>query len=195
LEDDTMNKRTLVTAVAVVTCGASFSAAAADSSTFKGAARDAWITGKLETAFVLNAHLNPFAIETDVDGGVVHLTGIVKTDIDRDLAGEVAKGVEGVASVKNDLVVDRGVKPQPSREGRRSFGAWVDDATTTAAVKSKLVANANTEGLKIDVDTKGDVVTLSGRVASDQERDLAAQIAKNTGDVKSVRNDLVVDPK
>jgi len=32
-------------------------------------------------------------------------------------------------------------------------------------------------------------------VASAQERDLAGEIAKNTGDVKAVRNNLVVDPK
>jgi osmotically-inducible protein OsmY len=48
--------------------------------------------------------------------------------------------------------------------------------------------------LKIDVDTKDDVVTLTGRVSSREESQLAEEIAKNTGDVESVRNNLVVDP-
>ena len=54
---------------------ASFAAvgALADSSTFEGEARDAWITGKIEGAYVLNGYLNPFAIDTDVQNGVVHL--------------------------------------------------------------------------------------------------------------------------
>jgi osmotically-inducible protein OsmY len=48
--------------------------------------------------------------------------------------------------------------------------------------------------LKIDVDTNDDVVTLSGRVASDKEKQLAEEIAKNAGDVESVRNNLTVAP-
>lgn len=77
---------------------------------------------------------------------------------------------------------------------RRDFGSWVDDTTTTAVVKAKLLGNGNTSGLKIDVDTADDVVTLSGRVESSDEKSLAEQIARNTGDVESVRNHLVVDP-
>ncbi len=189
-----MRKTIIATALATSLSLASFSAFA-DSSKFAGAAKDAWLTGKIETAFVLNPHLNPFAITTDVESGVVHLTGAVESDIDRDLAGAVAKGVEGVVEVDNDLVIDRSRADTARKDSnRRDFGSWVDDATTTAAVKSKLVGNSSTHGLKIDVDTKDDVVTLSGRVGSVEERDLAIEIAKGTGDVKSVRDNLVVDP-
>jgi osmotically-inducible protein OsmY len=59
-------------------------------------------------------------------------------------------------------------------------------------VKSKLLGNPNTEGLQIDVDTRGDVVTLSGEVASPEEKALAEELTRNTGDVKTVRNQLVV---
>jgi len=189
-------KRTLIATALAATLSLMSPAARADSKTFSGATKDAWITGKVETAFVLNRHLNPFAITTDVDGGVVHLTGIVKDNIDRDLAGEVARGVDGVVKVDNDLTVDRdraNTAANAHAAQHRDFGSWVDDATTTARVKSRLLGNANTEGLKIDVDTKDDVVTLSGRVKSSQEKSLAEEIARNTGDVESVRNNLVVD--
>ena len=178
----------------------SLGATARKSDTFEGGVKDAWIMGKIETVYTLNKHLNPFSIDTDVENGIVHLTGMVESDIDRDLAGELAKGIEGVVEVKNGLEV----KPEHARatgsasgggSGEdRSFGAWVDDATSTAAVKSKLIGNPNTKGMKIDVDTRGDVVTLSGRVATAEEKELAEQIARNTGDVKDVRNQLVVDP-
>jgi hyperosmotically inducible periplasmic protein len=161
-----------------------------------GEAKDAWITGKLEAVYALNRHLNAFTIDTDTDSGVVHLTGTVGSDIDRDLAGELAKGIEGVVSVDNDLTIApnaRAAAATPAADGPdRPFGVWVDDATTTAAVKSKLVGNPNTKGLQIDVDTRGDVVTLSGEVASTEEKQLAEELTKNTGDVKEVRNQLVV---
>jgi osmotically-inducible protein OsmY len=157
-------------------------------------AKDAWIDGKLEAVYALNRYLSAFAIDTSVSQGVVHLTGKVHSDIDRDLASEIAKGIDGVVKVDNDLTIvprpaDTAAAAQPSQ---RTFGMWIDDVTTTASVKSKLLGNPNTEGLKIDVDTRGDVVTLSGQVASAEEKSLAEQLARNTGDVKSVRNQLVV---
>jgi osmotically-inducible protein OsmY len=161
--------------------------------------KDAWITGKIETLFTLNRHLNAFSIDTDVDKGMVSLTGVVESDIDRDLAVELAKGVEGVVAVKSTLTIEPKTARQTANanavkhDGDRTFGTWVDDATTTAAVKSKLVGNSNVQGIKIDVDTRGDVVTLSGRVASSEEKQLAEEIARNTGDVSDVRNQLVVD--
>lgn len=201
-----MKKMILPTAIAAITLG-SANVLAADS--FEGASKDAWITGKVETVMLLNGHLNNFAIDTDTDNGKVTLTGAVESEVDRELAGALASGIEGVTSVDNQLVVDsdkammaskerdkayEGNQRYEDREGR-TFGTWVDDATTTAAVKSKLLANSETKGLEIDVDTRGDIVTLSGRVQSDEVKQLAQQIAKNTGDVADVRNNLVVDPE
>lgn len=158
----------------------------------KGQPRDAWIQGKIETVFALNRHLDGFAIDTEVAGGAVHLTGRVESDIDRDLAGEIAKGIEGVVSVDNDLVVEGNSRVNQASDTHRPLSVWVDDATTTAAVKTKLLANGNTDGLDINVDTRGDVVTLTGEVGSTEEKQLAEQLARNTDDVKDVRNQLVV---
>ncbi len=175
-------------------------AAIADTSeSFQGAAKDAWLTGRIETMYLLNEHLNPFQISTEVENGVVHLTGTVQSEIDRDLAAALADNLDGVAEVENDLVVDatasRTARAEgDQREGRRNFGTWFDDATTTAGVKTRLIGNANTKGLKIDVDTDHDVVTLSGRVNSEAEKDLAEEIARDVSDVSEVRNNLVVDP-
>jgi hyperosmotically inducible protein len=59
-------------------------------------------------------------------------------------------------------------------------------------VKAKLLANNNTDGLKINVDTNDNVVTLRGTVQSDEIRDLAEALAQNTESVKSVENKLEV---
>ena len=54
------------------------------------------------------------------------------------------------------------------------------DAATTAAVKTKLLADTKVGGLKIDVDTKDNVVTLTGKVHSAAERTEAVRLARTT---------------
>lgn len=187
----------LATAALVLLSAPAMGQDKAEKGSFQGEANDAWITGKVEMAYTLNRHLNPFAIDTDVESGVVTLTGNVESDVDSKLAEEIAKGIDGVSEVNNELqvgAVARGDASDSSEDEsqERNFPTWFDDATTTAAVKTKLLAESSTKGLEIDVDTHEDVVTLSGSVESDQQKDLAGEIARNTGDVKEVRNQLVV---
>lgn len=154
---------------------------------------DAWIQGKVETVLALNRHLEGYALDATVNNGAVRLTGKVENDIDRDLAGQLAKGVDGVLSVKNEITVADKTRATANASGEhRTFGRWVDDATTTAAVKTKLFADKNIAGRKINVETRGDIVTLSGEVESAEQKQLAEQITKNTGDVKQVRNELTI---
>lgn len=171
---------------------------------FKEATRevkDAWIAGKLETLFTLNRNLNPFDIDTRIENGVVSLLGTVESPVERDLAAELAKSVEGVADVRNELKVASAASLPPARRAEREALAkqradmrrWVDDATTSAIVKSKLLANQNTRGLEIAVETRNRVVTLSGQVASAEEKQLAELLARNTDSVAEVRNELSIN--
>jgi hyperosmotically inducible protein len=73
-------------------------------------------------------------------------------------------------------------------------GDAVADAATTAAVKTKLLADTKVGGLGIDVDTKDNVVTLTGKVRSAAERTEAVRLARTTTGVKDVVSKLVVDP-
>jgi osmotically-inducible protein OsmY len=158
------------------------------------AVEDAMIHGKLEATYALNRHLSAFAIDTDVDNGVVTLSGTVPTDIDRDLATEIARGVEGVKAVNSERLVSAANARDTSEKGQRrqAFAAWVDDTTTAAAVKSKLIGNDNIRARDIDVDSEDDVVTLRGHVESDEQSQLAEQLARNTEEVRDVRNELVI---
>jgi osmotically-inducible protein OsmY len=60
------------------------------------------------------------------------------------------------------------------------------DAALTAKVKTKFLADSSIAGLKIDVDTKDSVVTLSGTVASAAEKKRAVEVARATDGVKRV---------
>ncbi len=154
--------------------------------------QDAWIDTRLETAYLFNRHLNNFNIQTDVDNGVVLLTGTVRSDIDKDLAEEIALSVKGVDSVINRLVVKESLEASRRRGDDADFGQKVNDATTTARVKTRLIANENLEGRAIDVNTRNSVVTLAGDVRTDEQKQLAELIAKNTPEVQSVANELQV---
>lgn len=158
--------------------------------------KDAWLQGKVETALLFNEFLNPFDIDTDVENGVVYLKGAVESDIDRDLAGEIAKSIDGVTDVENELVLDKAkaLEARASEDSNpaKSFKQKVTNATLTARVKTQLLLNGNTSGMQIDVDSADGIVTLSGEVDSAQEKELAVRIAENTDGTVSVVDRLTV---
>ena len=67
-------------------------------------------------------------------------------------------------------------------------GSKVDDATITAEVKAKLAADGDINPFNIDVDTNEGVVTLQGRVAKEEARTKAEQLARDTDGVRRVIN-------
>lgn len=70
----------------------------------------------------------------------------------------------------------------------RTVGTQVDDAGITAKVKAKLAADGDINPFNIDVDTNEGVVTLQGRVAKDEARIKAEQLARDTDGVRRVIN-------
>jgi hypothetical protein len=66
------------------------------------------------------------------------------------------------------------------------------DAALTAKIKSKMALDDSIEARRIDVDTNGTVVTLSGTVRSAQEKAKALQLARDTAGVTSVVDRLSV---
>ncbi|WP_300573924.1 BON domain-containing protein [Phenylobacterium sp.] len=159
-------------------------------------ANDAWLDGKLESALLFNQHLNSFDIDTEVKHGTAYLTGAVESEIDKELAGEVAKSVEGIDKVENRLTIDSNASDTAMKsESYKEKSEWrqaVDNATLTATVKSKLLLNEHTSGLAINVDSMNGVVTLSGTVDSEEEAALAKQIASNVRDAHEVKDRLQV---
>src|ERR671915_1672835 len=60
----------------------------------------------------------------------------------------------------------------------KTVGETIDDATITTRVKTAMLNDENVGGLRIDVDTFKGVVTLSGRVKSQLEKDQAVSVAR-----------------
>ena len=166
-----------------------FSAFAADGDTSRQLS-EARQEGSIWTTFALNRHLNPFTIDVDVENGSAKLTGNVETAVERDLAEQLALGIEGVTKVDNQLKVDPNVESQVS--SKPTMAQRFDDATTVATVKSKLLWNSNTEGLDIKVQADNGNLTLSGDAQSQAAKDLAGSLASNTDGVRKVDNQIRV---
>jgi len=160
-------------------------------------AKDAWIDGKAEATLLFNGNLDSFDINTDVKNGNVVLTGKVENSVDKKLAEELVANIDGVTSVDNKLTVvaDNDMHSDMSddmEEGVEEGTSELTDAKIATVIKTRLLMDTDISGFDIDVDVENGVVTLTGEVDSDAERDLAVEIAKNASDVKDVESDLRV---
>lgn len=78
---------------------------------------------------------------------------------------------------------------------QETVGQYVDGSAVTAQVKAKLAEDTRTSALNINVKTiDGGVVQLSGFAKSQQEKDVASQVARSIKGVNSVHNNLIVRP-
>lgn len=72
------------------------------------------------------------------------------------------------------------------------LGDTMTDAALTAKIKSKMALDDHVKARAIDVDTSGGVATLSGVVASEDERKRALQLARDTEGITKVVDQLEV---
>ncbi len=167
-----------------------FAAAAALLLAVACAQSDIGITTKVKAKLAADSSVKASQIHVETKDRVVTLSGNVDNDAARTEAAALARGTEGVTDVVDNMTVSQ---PSPqSAEGGSTVGQKMDDAAITAAVKSKLMVDSVVGGLRIDVDTRDGVVSLSGPVKSQTEKDTAVRIARETSGVKDVQDNLVV---
>lgn len=77
----------------------------------------------------------------------------------------------------------------------QTAGQKLDDATITAEVKSRILADETSRGININVDTTNGIVTLRGTAPTDAAKQRAEAIAEDVDGVKDVNNALLTgDP-
>lgn len=143
------------------------------------------------TTYALSPYLRANDLKVVVQDGKATLSGTVEEDVNKDLAKQIALGVDGVKTVDNQIVVRADYVP-PKRPVTRRYGDVIDDATITAEVKSKLMWSKHVEGSDTNVDTNLGKVTLRGTSESAESKALAGRLALNTRGVRSVDNQLTV---
>lgn len=78
--------------------------------------------------------------------------------------------------------------------GQQTTGAYIDDASITTQVKSRMLSNPDVAGTSISVETLSGTVLLSGFAKSALEKSTAERIARDVNGVKSVRNEIAIRP-
>lgn len=182
-------KTVFATSLALALAGLGGSAIAAD--TIGQDVTEARQETQIWTTYALSPYLRASDLQVSVQDGKATLTGTVEEDVNKDLARQIALGVNGITSVDNQIVVKPDyVAPPPAAD--RAYGEVVEDASITAAVKSKLAWSRHADAMSTDVDTVRGRVTLSGSADSKAEKELAGRLAANTRGVVAVDNQLVV---
>ena len=158
----------------------------------------AWITTKIQAQYFASPEIKPWNIDvTTQSGGVVMLSGEVDTSEDKAEAVRIARATDGVTSVDDRLRV----KGQPGEPAGTASPAGAEagvdrpDAWLTAKIQSKYFLDDVVKMSDIDVDTQDGVVTLKGNVTSERERRQALALARNTDGVKSVTDQLQLQPE
>jgi hyperosmotically inducible protein len=144
---------------------------------------DPGITTSVKTQLAADPIVKARRIDVDTRDRVVTLTGEVNSAEERTQALAIARGTKGVANVVDRLSVVPEAAPTTG---------FTTDAGITAEVKGKLLADPDIGGLRIDVDTKDHVVTLTGTVKTEAERSKAVQAAREVEGVTSVTDQLTV---
>lgn len=153
---------------------------------------DARQESQISTTYTLNPYLHANDLKVSVKNGKATLSGQVEESVSKELAEEIAQGVDGITEVNNEIVVQPDYVPAKDT-ARSSFGETIEDASITTAVKSKLLWSKHTDGMSTEVETKAGRVTLSGTAKSAADKDFAGRLARNTRGVSAVDNQLKVE--
>jgi hyperosmotically inducible periplasmic protein len=142
---------------------------------------DSVLTGKVKAALVADEATKARQIDVETFRGTVQLNGFVDSAESKAAATRVAKSVDGVKAVDNNLNVGGTA---------RTAGEVIDDGVVTTKVKAALVADTSVKAHEINVETREGVVQLSGFVDSTDAKSKAAELAGRVAGVKEVHNDL-----
>lgn len=167
---------------------------------------DTGITTAVNARLAADDEVSTYNIDVETADGVVTLTGEVNDARARERAIELARNTDGVRDVIDRITVAGGATPKtgsdanlPATEGQRGPVAPPDpqgdptaNVVLTSKVKTRLLADKTIPGLKIGVDSRDGVVTLTGTVSSEAEKTKALRIARETDGVQKVVDELKI---
>jgi hyperosmotically inducible protein len=160
---------------------------------------DPGITTAVKTQLAADEVVKARNINVDTRKRVVTLTGTVQSQQEETKALQIARSTKGVADVVDNITIgsssEPGSAPTTGRVGETPASEAMTDAGITAKVKARLLADPDVSGLRIDVDTRDGIVTLSGTVGSAAEKARAVELVGKVDNVARVDNRLTVRPR
>lgn len=182
-----MAKLTAAATLIALALAAPTGASAADgkkstTESMKTSVSDSWITSKTKIALFADSRAPGSAVSVETKNGMVSLRGKVENAAEKQAAEEIARGIEGVQGVRNELQVVPGTAKKL---------VDVKDDEITTQVKNRLEKDPKLKS--VDVRTDNGVVTLKGRLPNITDSARASQMAREVPGVRAVRNDTTYD--
>lgn len=147
----------------------------------KTEATDSWVTSKVKIALFADERVKGHQVSVSTTDGTVWLRGKVDSEEAKLVAADIAKGVEHVKGVRNELQV------VPAAERAK---VNTDDKAITTMVEKRLKTDPQLKGAHISARVDAGIVTLTGQVKSIMMSSRASEILSDVPGVKAVRNDL-----
>ena len=147
---------------------------------------DTWLTAKTKIALFADAWVKGSEINVETTQGLVMIRGKVDSDAAKQAAEGIAKGIDGVKTVKNELQVVAPAKREATDD---------KDASITTRVNEQIAKDSYLKTAGIHAQTNAGVVSLSGEVSSLMTSAQASWTVWQVPGVKSVKNDLTVKEK
>lgn len=185
-----MSVALLLSASAMATAE-SGSATTQPKSTVSTMTSDTVITARVKASYMNDARLKGTDISVSTVNGVVILHGSAPTSDARGTAGDIAQSTAGVSGVDNNIQTPSMANKieKSTKQAVKKTEQVVSDSWITTKVKSALLADSVTKGLKISVTTRNHVVTLSGAIYTQEAIDRAMSLALQIQGVASVNAD------
>jgi osmotically-inducible protein OsmY len=164
---------------------------------------DAMLTARIKARMTADGRISPSRVDVDTLNGDVTLRGEVPTQEEKDAAQEVARKVEGVRSLSNQIIINPAVAgtgipsgQEMKREAEKAVSnveegvkKEAEDAFLLGEIKARLAA-AGYGDVSVSVD-RG-VVTLKGEALKDKDRIAVEAIVEKVKGVEKVDNQLTV---
>jgi osmotically-inducible protein OsmY len=148
---------------------------------------DTWINTKVKTALLFHRNVSASGTSVYVKDGVVFLRGEASSMAQKELTTEYARDIDNVKEVRNEMTIAK-APPTPGE----TISEKIDDASTTAQVKSSLLSHRSTSALKTKVETTEGVVTVSGIAKNDAEKSLVTKLITDINGVTTVINHMTI---
>ena len=152
----------------------------ATNSPLRASETDDRIESSFNKTYVYKTYLKDEKIKISSKDGAVTLSGSVANETHKPMAADTAEALPGVKSVDNRIKVT-GDSPTEKSD------TWI-----SMKVKGGLVFHRNVNAGKTEVSVKDGIVTLKGESASQAQKDLTTEYAKDVDGVKEVKNEMTV---
>lgn len=138
------------------------------------------IESAAKQSYVFKTYLKGDDIKVKSNEGVVTLTGDVSEESHKALASDTVAGLPGVKSVDNKLEV------------KTESPAVGSDQWLITKVKTTLLFHRSVSAGKTEVLAKDGIVTLRGEAATQRQKELTTEYARDVEGVKDVNNEMIV---